>query len=177
MDHSKERHFVLQGMRERVARIGSKLTVSASSGTRDYYGRSQGIAFREPSDSPVDGIRTILRRVGPSAHRYMIPIAHAFVFGKNSFFAKIADQVKGYPEDMTSLKRNRPRKLIYLIPRTLVSAPGVVMIMVLVVKNMTHAMSPPRIPALGLKYPAIISTAAVISVRPINRSRHKGRII
>jgi signal transduction histidine kinase/ligand-binding sensor domain-containing protein len=70
-DHGKEGHFGLQGMRERVARIGGKLTVasSASSGTEITVVVPGGIVFREPSASPLDKIRTILRRVGPSTNR------------------------------------------------------------------------------------------------------------
>ena len=53
---------------------------------------------------------------------------------------------------MTSLKRNRPKKLMYLIwgiPGTEIIAPGVLRIIVLVVKNMRVPMNPPMIPALG----------------------------
>jgi signal transduction histidine kinase/ligand-binding sensor domain-containing protein len=70
-DRGKEGHFGLQGMRERVARIGGKLTVvsSASSGTEITVIVPGGIVFREPSASPLDKIRTILRRVDLSTHR------------------------------------------------------------------------------------------------------------
>ena len=70
-DHGKEGHFGLQGMRERVARIGGKLMVvsSADSGTEITVIVPGDIVFREPSASPLDKIRTILRRVGPSAQR------------------------------------------------------------------------------------------------------------
>jgi signal transduction histidine kinase len=70
-DHGTEGHFGLQGMHERVARIGGKLTVasSASSGTEITVVVPGGIVFREPSASPLDKIRTVLRRVGPSTHR------------------------------------------------------------------------------------------------------------
>jgi len=70
-DHGSEGHFGLQGMHERVARIGGKLTVVsfASSGTEITVVVPGGIVFREPSASPLDKIRTILRRVGPSTHR------------------------------------------------------------------------------------------------------------
>jgi signal transduction histidine kinase len=70
-DHGTEGHFGLQGMHERVARIGGALTVasSASSGTEITVVVPGGIVFREPSASPLDKIRTILRRVGPSTHR------------------------------------------------------------------------------------------------------------
>jgi hypothetical protein len=53
---------------------------------------------------------------------------------------------------MTSLKRNRPKSLMYLIwwiPGTEIIVPGVVTSIVLVVKNISVAMSPPMIPALG----------------------------
>jgi signal transduction histidine kinase len=64
LDQGKEGHFGLPGMRERVARIGGKLTIasSASSGTEITVVVPGGIVFREPSDSPLDRIRTILRR-------------------------------------------------------------------------------------------------------------------
>jgi signal transduction histidine kinase len=70
-DHGTEGHFGLQGMHERVERIGGKLTVasSASSGTEITVVVPGGIVFREPNASPLDKIRTILRRVGPSTHR------------------------------------------------------------------------------------------------------------
>ncbi len=70
-DHGTEGHFGLQGMHERVARIGGKLTVvsSAGSGTEITVVVPGGIVFREPSASPLDKIRTILRKVGPSTHR------------------------------------------------------------------------------------------------------------
>jgi signal transduction histidine kinase len=63
-DHGKDGHFGLQGMRERVARIGGKLTVasSAGSGTEITVVVPGAIVFREPSASPLDKIRTILRR-------------------------------------------------------------------------------------------------------------------
>ena len=54
---------------------------------------------------------------------------------------------------MTSLKRNRPKllmNLIWWIPGTEIIAPGVVISIELVVKNMSVAMNPPTIPALGL---------------------------
>jgi len=70
-DHGKEGHFGLQGMRERVARIGGKLTVasSAGSGTEITVVVPGGIVFREPSASPLEKIKTILRKVGPSTRR------------------------------------------------------------------------------------------------------------
>ncbi len=65
-DHGKEGHFGLQGMRERVARIGGKLMVvsSAGSGTEITVIVPGGIVFREPNASPFDKIRIILRRAG-----------------------------------------------------------------------------------------------------------------
>jgi signal transduction histidine kinase len=56
IDYGKEGHFGLQGMRERVARIGGKLTVasSAGSGTEITVVVPVGIAIREPSDSPLE---------------------------------------------------------------------------------------------------------------------------
>ena len=70
-DHGKEGHFGLQGMRERVARIGGKLTIvsSAGAGTEITVNVPGGIVFREPSASPLDKMRTILRRVGSSSYR------------------------------------------------------------------------------------------------------------
>jgi signal transduction histidine kinase len=70
-DHGSEGHFGLQGMHERVARIGGKLTVasSASSGTEITVVVPGGIVFREPSASPLDKLRTILRKVGPGTYR------------------------------------------------------------------------------------------------------------
>jgi hypothetical protein len=41
--------------------------------------------------------------------------------------------------------------LMYLIPWTVITAPGVVMTIVLVIRNISVVMSPPTIPALGLK--------------------------
>ncbi len=69
-DHGKAGHFGMQGMRERVARIGGKLTIvsSASSGTEITVIVPGGIVFREPSASPLDKMRTILRKVGPNSH-------------------------------------------------------------------------------------------------------------
>jgi hypothetical protein len=52
---------------------------------------------------------------------------------------------------MTSLKRNKPRKLMYLSPWTTVVVPGVVKIIVLVMKNISVATKPPATPALGFR--------------------------
>jgi signal transduction histidine kinase len=61
LDHGKEGHFGLHGMRERVGRIGGKLTVvsSAGSGTEVTVVVPGGIVFREPT--ALDKIRNILR--------------------------------------------------------------------------------------------------------------------
>lgn len=56
---------------------------------------------------------------------------------------------------------------MYGTPGTEMIAPGVVTIIVLVVKNMSAAMNPQTTPALGLKQPATINVAAVISVDPM----------
>jgi hypothetical protein len=53
------------------------------------------------------------------------------------------------------------------IPGTEMIAPGVVMTIVLVMKNMSVATTPPTIPACGLRYPAAIKSAAVHSVAQI----------
>ena len=70
-DHGKAGHFGLQGMRERVARIGGKLTIvsSAGAGTEITVLVPGGIVFGEPSASALDKMRTILRSVGPRAYR------------------------------------------------------------------------------------------------------------
>jgi signal transduction histidine kinase/ligand-binding sensor domain-containing protein len=69
-EEGKNGHFGLQGMRERAARIGGKLTVasSADSGTQITVVVPGGIVFRKPSPSPLEKIRSILRRVGPTSH-------------------------------------------------------------------------------------------------------------
>jgi signal transduction histidine kinase len=70
-DYGKEGHFGLQGMRERVARIGGGLTIvgSAGAGTEITVVVPGGIVFREPSVGELDKMRTILRKAGPSAYR------------------------------------------------------------------------------------------------------------
>ena len=69
-EQGKVGHFGLQGMRERVARIGGKLIVSSSpdSGTEITVIVPGSIVFRKPIASPLEKIRTILRRVGPASH-------------------------------------------------------------------------------------------------------------
>jgi signal transduction histidine kinase/ligand-binding sensor domain-containing protein len=66
----KDGHFGLQGMRERAARIGGNLTVasSADSGTQVTVMVPGGIVFCKPSPSPLEVMRNILRRVGPTSH-------------------------------------------------------------------------------------------------------------
>jgi len=67
-EQGKNGHFGLQGMRERAARIGGKLTVASSAnlGTQITVVVPGGIVFREPSPSPLEKIKTIIRRVGPT---------------------------------------------------------------------------------------------------------------
>jgi signal transduction histidine kinase len=64
LDHGKEGHFGLQGMRQRVARIGGKLTVASStgSGTEIIVVVPGAFVFRESTASPFEKLRTILRR-------------------------------------------------------------------------------------------------------------------
>jgi signal transduction histidine kinase len=63
-EQGKDGHFGLQGMRERVARIGGKLTVSSSPdpGTEITVIVPGSIVFLKPITSPLEKIRTILRR-------------------------------------------------------------------------------------------------------------------
>ena len=63
----KNGHFGLQGMRERAARIGGKLTLSSSadSGTQLTLVVPGGIVFRTPSASPLEKIKDILRGKNP----------------------------------------------------------------------------------------------------------------
>jgi signal transduction histidine kinase/ligand-binding sensor domain-containing protein len=69
-EQGKDGHYGLQGMRERVERIGGKLTVvsSADSGTEITVVVPGGIVFRKPSPSPLEKIKNVLRRVGPGSH-------------------------------------------------------------------------------------------------------------
>jgi signal transduction histidine kinase/ligand-binding sensor domain-containing protein len=68
-EQGKDGHFGLQGMRERVERIGAKLTVvsSADSGTEITVIVPGSIVFRKPIASPLEKIRTMLRRAGPTS--------------------------------------------------------------------------------------------------------------
>jgi len=68
--HGKDGHFGLKGMRERAARIGGKLTIvsSADSGTEVTVVVPGGIVFRKPSPSPLEKMRSILRRLSPRSH-------------------------------------------------------------------------------------------------------------
>jgi signal transduction histidine kinase len=68
-EEGKDGHFGLQGMRERAAHIGGRLTVtsSADAGTQMSVVVPGGIVFRRPNSSPLEMIRNILRRIGPSS--------------------------------------------------------------------------------------------------------------
>jgi len=69
-EQGKDGRFGLQGMRERVARIGGKLTVASSldSGTEVKVVVPGGIVFRKPSPSPLEKVKAVLRRVDPTSH-------------------------------------------------------------------------------------------------------------
>jgi signal transduction histidine kinase len=60
----KAGHFGLQGMRERAARIGGKLTLvtSATSGTTLALVVPGGIIFRKPAASPLNKLSHLLSR-------------------------------------------------------------------------------------------------------------------
>src|SRR5258705_10948827 len=62
-DKGKDEHFGLQGMRERAARIGGKLTLvsSATSGTEITVVIPGGIVFRKTSATPLGKLRELLR--------------------------------------------------------------------------------------------------------------------
>jgi len=66
VSQGKEGHFGLQGMRERVGRIGGKLTVvsSARAGTEVTVNVPGRIAFRKPRNGPLESVKTILRGRG-----------------------------------------------------------------------------------------------------------------
>jgi len=63
-DKGKDGHFGLQGMRERAARIGGKLTLvsSASSGTEITVVVPGSIVFRKASATPLSKLRELFRR-------------------------------------------------------------------------------------------------------------------
>jgi len=71
------------------------------------------------------------------------------VFSKYCLLTEITDRVNRTPSDVMSLERNRPMKRMYLTPCMRVVAPGVVINIQLVAKNMTDAMKPPAMPAFG----------------------------
>lgn len=62
----KDEHFGLQGMRERAARIGGKLTLvsSANSGTEITLVIPGGIVFQKESRSSFERMTAFLRRMG-----------------------------------------------------------------------------------------------------------------
>lgn len=61
----KDEHFGLQGMRERAARIGGKLTLasSANSGTEITLVIPGGIVFQKDSRTPFEKMKSFLRRM------------------------------------------------------------------------------------------------------------------
>jgi len=63
-DKGKDGHFGLQGMRERAARIGGKLTLvsSATSGTEITVVVPGGFVFRKASGTPLNKLRGLFRR-------------------------------------------------------------------------------------------------------------------
>ena len=62
----KDEHFGLQGMRERAARIGGKLTLvsSANSGTEITLVIPGGIVFQKESETPFEKMKAFLRWMG-----------------------------------------------------------------------------------------------------------------
>ena len=64
LDHGREGHFGLQGMRERAARIGSKLTVvsSPNAGTEVTLVVPGRIIYRKTSAIAMEKIKGIFRR-------------------------------------------------------------------------------------------------------------------
>jgi ligand-binding sensor domain-containing protein/signal transduction histidine kinase len=70
-DSGKDGHFGLQGMRERAARIGGKLTLvsSATSGTEITVVVPGGIVFRKPSATPLSKSEDFLSRKRQSSKR------------------------------------------------------------------------------------------------------------
>jgi signal transduction histidine kinase len=71
-EEGKNGHFGLQGMRERAARIGGKLTIASSpdSGTQITVIVPGGIVFRKPSPSPLEKIRNVLRGKSPNSNSH-----------------------------------------------------------------------------------------------------------
>jgi signal transduction histidine kinase len=69
-DQGKDGHFGLQGMRERAARIGGKLTLvsSANSGTEITVVVPGGIVFRKPTATRFDKIKAVLSRMGQTSN-------------------------------------------------------------------------------------------------------------
>jgi signal transduction histidine kinase len=67
----KEGHFGLQGLRERAARIGAKLTVvsSANVGTEITVVVPGSIVFRKPNKTPAQKILSIFRGIGRKFNR------------------------------------------------------------------------------------------------------------
>jgi signal transduction histidine kinase/ligand-binding sensor domain-containing protein len=67
-ERGKEEHFGLQGMRERVARIGGELTLvsSAKSGTSITVIVPGNLAFREPPLTAFEKLTAILKRKRPT---------------------------------------------------------------------------------------------------------------
>jgi len=62
-ERGKDGHFGLQGMRERAARIGGKLTLvsSATSGTEITVVVPGGLVFRKASTTPLSNLRDLFR--------------------------------------------------------------------------------------------------------------------
>lgn len=69
-ERGKNEHFGLQGMRERVARIGGELTLvsSANSGTAITVVVPGRIVFRPSNATPFEKVKAILGRKGPTSH-------------------------------------------------------------------------------------------------------------
>ena len=71
-DRGRDGHFGLQGMRERAARIGGKLTVvsSANSGTEITVVVPAGIVFKNSNTSPFERLHSVLKRMSgtPNSH-------------------------------------------------------------------------------------------------------------
>jgi signal transduction histidine kinase/ligand-binding sensor domain-containing protein len=66
LSQGKKGHFGLQGMRERVGRIGGKLTVASSgrAGTEVTVIVPGRVSFRKPRNGPLESVKTILRGRG-----------------------------------------------------------------------------------------------------------------